>query len=519
MDRADPDIDLLAPTPLDRLRQWLGPPRRYAITRSVLLRLLGVIYLFAFLGLTRQVLPLLGSHGLTPAADLLAAEDHPWGLPTLFWIDCSDTSLVLLSWIGVVLALVVVAGFGNAPVLALLWLIYGSFVRVGDFWFGFGWEIQLLETGFLAIFLAPPLDPRPRCARPPPVIVIVLLRWLTFRIMLGAGLIKMRGDDCWTHLTCLDHHFETQPLPNPLSPWFHRMPHAVHAGGVLFNHLCELVAPWFVFGPRPARLVAAALMIAFQLMLIVSGNLSFLNWLTLVPIVACLDDDALLRLVPARARAWSARRGEGSPDCPSRGQSIAAGLLAALVTLFSLDVIANLASSHQAMNRAYDRFALVNTYGAFGSVGDTRYELVIEGTADEDPGDDADWRAYQLPCQPGPLDRRPCVLGPYHHRLDWLIWFAAMDERWTGSRWMVHVVWKLLHGDRGLRSLFDVDPFPDAPPRWIRIRRFVYRFAPAGSDDWWVREEVGEWLPPVGPDEDDLRAVLEPFGWPTPIDL
>ncbi|MCA9673805.1 MAG: lipase maturation factor family protein, partial [Myxococcales bacterium] len=307
-DRVDDDLDVLAPTPLDRLRRWLGPPRAYRLTRSLLLRLLGVVYLFAFIGLTRQALPLLGSHGLTPAAaylDKLAGLGRGfWDEPTLFWIDCGDGALTAAAWLGVVLAVIAVAGFANGPVMLLLWAIYGSFVHVGQTWFAFGWEIQLLETGFLAIFLAPPLDPRPLRSRPPPLVMIVLYRWLIVRIMLGAGLIKLRGDACWSDLSCLDYHFETQPLPNPMSPWFHRLPHAVHAAGVVFNHVVEVGAPWFAFGPRRLRLIAGALMAGFQLTLIVSGNLAFLNWLTLVPIVACLDDDALRWLAPARARAW-----------------------------------------------------------------------------------------------------------------------------------------------------------------------------------------------------------------------
>ena len=142
--------------------------------------------------------------------------------------------------------------------MAVLWALYMSFVHVGQDWYGFGWEIQLLETGFLAIFLCPPLDPRPFPRRPPPREIIWLLRWLIFRIMLGAGLIKLRGDPCWRQLTCLFYHYETQPIPNPLSRTLHFMPAWFHRAGVLFNHLTELVAPWFVFGPRRARLAAGA---------------------------------------------------------------------------------------------------------------------------------------------------------------------------------------------------------------------------------------------------------------------
>src|SRR5690606_29887470 len=244
-------------TPLGRLRARLREPPSFWLTRFLLLRLLGLVYLFAFLSLARQVLPLLGSRGLTPAADLLAGAREAFGsswsgflaAPSVFWLGAPDGLLAALAWVGVALAAVVLAGYANAVLLAALWAIYFSFVTVGQVWFGYGWETQLLETGFLACFLVPLLDGRPFPRRRPPRLVILLFRWLVLRIMLGAGLIKLRGDPCWTELTCLDVHFETQPLPNPLSPALHALPGGIHRLGVLINHACELIAPLFVFGP------------------------------------------------------------------------------------------------------------------------------------------------------------------------------------------------------------------------------------------------------------------------------
>jgi hypothetical protein len=236
------------------------------------------------------------------------------------------------------------------------------------------------------------------------------MRWLAFRIMLGAGLIKLRGDPCWTALTCLDAHFETQPIPNLLSPWFHHLPHAVHAAGVVFNHVVEVGLPWFAFGPRRLRLVAGLGMLAFQGVLILSGNLAFLNWLTVVPVLALLDDDFLARCVPRRWRD-RLRAISAAPRPPRRGHRIFVACIAALVAIKSVPVVENLASHHQAMNRNYDRLALVNTYGAFGSVEMERFELVIEGTRDPDPAT-ARWSAYELPCKPGALDRRARPVPP-----------------------------------------------------------------------------------------------------------
>jgi hypothetical protein len=304
--------------------------RSYWLTRFLILRLLGVVYLVAFLVLVNQVLPLIGRDGLLPAHDYLERLRQHFGsrsaavlqIPSLFWLGISDRALLVAAWIGVGLAAMVVAGLANVPLMLLLWALYMSFVNVGQDWYGYGWEIQLLETGFLAVFLCPLVDARPFPRLPPPPAVIWLFRWLIVRIMLGAGLIKLRGDRCWRDLTCLYYHYETQPLPNPVSWWLHFRPHWFQKLGVLFNHAAELAAPWLVVWPRVARLAAGVVMLAFQLTLIVSGNLSFLNWLTIVPILACFDDGLLGRVLPAAAgRARGAGR-RGGRVVPAAGRSV-----------------------------------------------------------------------------------------------------------------------------------------------------------------------------------------------------
>ncbi len=510
--------DVRVEPPWQRIARVIGPPHSYRLTRWLILRLLGVVYVAAFAGIWAQAVPLLGEHGLTPIATYVA-DKHAHGigfidLPTVFHASTSDTMIRTCAAIGLVLAIACAIGYANLPSLLVLWLLYGSFERVGQLWFGFGWEIQLLETGFLAAFLAHPWDPRPLAARAPTTTAIALFRWLAFRIYLGAGLIKLRGAACWTELTCLDGHFETQPIPNVLSPLFHHLPHAVHAVGVIANHVVENVAPWLIFAPRVLRLIAGCAMAAFQITLIASGNLAFLNWLTLVPILACLDDEFLLRLAPRRVRAWLVRMLASGGAIAGWTQRAVCYVLAILIALESRAVIRNLASDEQAMNHNYDRLALVNTYGAFGSVDMVRHEIVIEGTLDADP-EHATWQAYELPCKPGALDRRPCVLGPYHLRLDWLIWFAAMRDE-PRDPWILHLVWKLLDGDRSVRELIAVDPFDGRAPAWVRIRRFVYHLEPYASAAWWSRDHEELWLQPVSLATPGLRDALARYGWPSP---
>jgi hypothetical protein len=504
----------------DRLWQPQPPERSYVLTRFAILRLLGLIYLMAFLTWVFQGPALVGSGGLLPASLYLDSVAQAMGSraagflaePSLFWLADSDAVMFGMGWVGVALSLLVLGGYANALVLLALWALHLSVSAVGQTFYGFGWEMQLAETGFLCVFLCPLLDGRPLPPRPPPVIVIWLLRWLIVRIMVGAGLIKLRGDACWRELTCLDFHFETQPIPSPLSPLFHALPPAAHKVGVLFNHFVELVVPLFALGPPRVRRVAGAGMLALQVVLILSGNLSYLNWLTIVPILACFDDGLWTRLSPGRLRAYVAARLQATTSTPSKGQRVAVGVLAAVVALLSIDPVVNLLSSQQRMNTSFNRLQLVNSYGAFGSVGRERHEIVFEGTMDETLTPGTRWTAYEWKCKPGDPARRPCWMSPYHRRLDWLIWFAAMGQP-PQYPWSVHLVWKLLHADGKTLGLLAGDPFAGRPPRFVRANLYRYRLNPPGAGDWWQRQLIGPWLPPLAKDHDELQAYLRERGW------
>src|SRR6478609_116378 len=352
-------------------RSELGTAPTYWLTRFVILRSLGAIYAIAFLVAINQIIPLIGSDGLLPADMFLKQVHDSVGsdtagfreLPSVFWFNHSDATLLTAAWIGFLLSLVVTAGYANALMMAVLWFLYMSFVHVGQDWYGYGWEIQLTETGFLAIFLCPLLDVRPFPRYAPPLPIIILFRWLICRIMLGAGLIKLRGDEIWRNGTALYYHFETQPIPGPLSRWFHFLPRTVLKIGVWFNWLAELAAPWFVFWPRFARHIAGSLIILFQLNIILSGNLSFLNWLTIVPALACFDDGFWSKLLPLRlvrkAEAAAEHAGE------SRAMQTTAWVVTVIVLFLSVAPVINMISTQQVMNTSFDPLDLVNTYGAF----------------------------------------------------------------------------------------------------------------------------------------------------------
>jgi hypothetical protein len=492
----------------------------YWLTRFVILRLLGVVYAVGFLIAVNQILPLIGSDGLLPIESFINRLRLALGssfsgflrLPSLFWLNHSDAALLVAAWTGLVLSCVVIAGFANALLLAILWALYMSFVHLGQGWYGYGWEVQLLETGFLAIFLCPLLDGRPFPRREPPLPILWLFRWLIFRMMLGAGLIKLRGDPAWRDLTALYYHFETQPLPNPLSRWFHFLPKPALRIGVAFNHLAELVAPWLVFWPRLARQIGGATIIAFQGVLILSGNLSFLNWLTIIPALACFDDGFWSKILPkplvqrAKLSALSA--------APSKAMNVAAQIVASLVAILSIQPVANMLSSHQIMNSSFDPLDLVNTYGAFGTIGRERLNVIFEGTEAAVPDENADWKAYPYKGLPVELDKMPPQIAPYQLRLDWQMWFAAMSTP-NQYPWTLHLVWKLLHNNTSALSLFRDNPFPGNPPRYVRAVLYQYAFQDPGAlnGNWWSRKKLGLWLPPLSADDPRFLEWLRRAGW------
>ncbi|MFD4375091.1 lipase maturation factor family protein [Streptomyces sp. NPDC059202] len=464
--------------------EWFTAPELW-LGRTVFQRGLAVLYCVAFLSAALQFRALIGERGMTPVPEYLR-RTTPLRSPSLFHWRYSDRLFAAVAWSGAALAVALAAGAGDAVPLAaamafwlLLWVLYLSIVNVGQTWYAFGWESLLLETGFLAVFLG-------NDDVAPPLLVLLLLRWLLFRVEFGAGLIKIRGDACWRKLTCLCHHHETQPMPGPLSWFFHRLPRPLHRVEAAANHVVQLGVPFLLFTPQPVATVAAGLMIVTQLWLVLSGNFAWLNWLTIVLAASVLD--------------LSAFSGDHPRPDPPLWYAALVVALTVLVLVRSHRPVRNLLSRHQAMNRSYDPFHLVNTYGAFGTVGRVRDEIVVEGTADEVPGPDTKWREYGFKGKPGDPRRLPRQFAPYHLRLDWLMWFAALSPGYA-REWFGPFVERLLAGDRDTLRLLAHNPFPDAPPTHVRARLYRYRFSTwrelRTTGAWWQRRLLREYLPPV----------------------
>lgn len=466
----------------------------YAFARFAIERGLAAIYLLAFIVAAQQFPALSGEHGLEPAPRVLRLTSF-WRLPSIFQWRYSDRLLLAATAIGTGVSTALLLGLPQQMPLPVtmaawlvLWALYMSIVNVGGTFYGFGWETLLLEAGFLAIFLG-----NDQIAAPWPV--ILAYRWLAFRVEFGAGLIKLRGDPCWRDLTCMDFHHETQPLPNPLSWFFHHLPRSLHRAEAAGNFVAQLVLPWGLFLPQPIAAIAALLMIVTQLYLVVSGNYAWLNWVTIVVAIAGISD----AFVPGGLLGALGLASSAYASAPV-WFPVVLGLLAILIVTLSWFPVRNLLSSRQAMNASFDPFRLVNTYGAFGTVGRRRYEVIVEGTADESPGPDTEWREYGFVGKPGDPRRMPPQVAPFHLRLDWLMWFLPLSPAF-GEGWFMPFLARLLEGDRAVLRLIRHNPFPDGPPVWIRARLFHYRFTSwpvlRKTGQWWHRTEAGEFVAPM----------------------
>ena len=462
----------------------------YWLSRLVFQRALGAVYLVAFVAALRQFRGLLGEHGLLPVPDFVRVVPFRRA-PSLFQWHYSDRLYAAVSWTGVVLATGVVLGLADlvpwwvaAAWWLVLWALYLSIVNVGQRWYGFGWESLLLEVGFLAVLLG-------NRRTDPPLLVLVLLRWVLFRLEFGAGLIKLRGDRCWRDLTCLYYHHETQPMPGPLSWWFHHLPRPLHRVEVAANHVTQLVLPFGLFLPQPVAGACAVVMVVTQLWLVLSGNFAWLNWMAIVLALSVVPDGFWRAVLPAEPHTAVGR------PLP---WVVAVCAVTVLVLALSWRPARNLVSRHQAMNAHFDPLHLVNTYGAFGSVTKERHEVVIEGTAEDAGGDDAVWLEYGFKGKPGDVSRLPRQFAPYHLRLDWLMWFAPLAPGYARS-WFPRLLAKLLEGDPAVLGLLGHNPFPDVPPVAVRARLYRYRFTTPEerrrSGDWWHRDLVGEFAGPV----------------------
>lgn len=485
--------------------QWVG---------WLFLRSLGVVYLIAFLSLWVQILGLVGHSGILPAHTTLAAVQHQaeqaklgWErfrrFPTLCWFSTSDACLRAQCAAGAVLAVVLILGIAPAPCLFLLWMLYLSLVTIGREFLGFQWDALLLETGFLALFLAPlQFWPRPGRTPPPSRLVLWLLRWLLFRLMFESGCVKLLSHDpTWRHLTALSYHYQTQPLPTWLGWYAYQLPGWFHRASTLVMFVIELGLPVLIFAPRRLRQVPCVGFILLQVLILLTGNYGFFNLLTIALCLLLLDDAALLRLAPARwVPVIKLQLGK-----PAAGRRWPRGLLVALsgavlgLSLMQFPGFFGLRIPWPTPMRTFQSWAApfqsLNSYGLFQVMTTSRPEIIVEGS-----NDGQTWRPYAFEYKPGELKQRPGFVEPHMPRLDWQMWFAALGT-YRQNPWFVNFCVRLLEGAPQTLALLADNPFPKAPPRYVRAVLYDYRFTDWATrrrtGAWWQRTELGQYLPPI----------------------
>jgi len=469
----------------------------YRLISALFLRLLGGIYLIAFAALGVQIEGLAGSQGIIPIAQRLAdyaldtGPERYFQVPTLFWFNASDPVLVSTTLLGGLAALLIILNIKSRPALITAFVLYLSLFHATQPFLNFQWDTLLLEAGFLAIFLTP----RSR-------VVIWLFRWLLFRLRFMSGLSKLAsGDPAWSGLTALHTYFEVQPLPNPVAWYMNQLPDwllRIGTGATLF---VELLVPLMMFLPRRWRFVAAWLTIAFQLLIILTSNHNWINFLTIILCLFLFDDRALRRVLPHGLPTrldWQQAARISTTRWINTGKRLATGLLGVFILVTGTLKIYELATTSRipgpvgSVLNYTSVYSIVNKYHVFPTMTTRRIELELSGSRDG-----IEWRPYRFKYKPDLLDKRPQFIIPYQPRLDWQMWFVTLSPRhlpWFGA-----FLEALLDNSPAVTALLANNPFPDAPPRYIRVDAYLYHFTDfeerRETGNWWKRTALGPFTP------------------------
>lgn len=491
-----------------RLR-FRGDAPCFSLSRGLFLRLLGFVYLVAFASLAPQLRGLVGEDGLLPAAGYLERAHEVFGgdayrqLPTLLWLWPGDGLLLGLCGAGIVLSLAALAGIAPIAVFASLWALYLSLTVAGQDFLFFQWDLLLLETGLVAVLYAPAGRWPPLATPDPPGAGARWLLWgLAFKLTFLSGATKLlSGDATWWSLTALRHHYETQPLPTWLGWYAHNAPDwfGVLSVGAMF--IIELGAPFAILVPprfRRVRIAGIGALCLLQVLIAATGNYGFFNLLTVVLYLSLLDDAAIVRILPRLPTPI--RYAPPEPPASGAGRLALAAPVAALALLSALTFVrevqrpAPLPGWAEATLQAAAPLRSVSGYGLFRVMTTERPEIVIEGSADG-----AAWIEYPFRWKAGDPARAPGFVQPHMPRLDWQMWFAALDPQ-RHAHWLFALVDGLLENDPAALALLDANPFPDEPPEQIRLALYRYRFTTPGEAAdgvWWRRELTGYVTEPI----------------------
>ena len=493
----------------------LVPPATFARSRRLFLRLLGVIYLIAFVSLAVQITGLVGEHGVLPVGEFLARARLQLGaeayyrLPTLLWLSPTNVWLSALSWGGAAASLLLIAGIVPTATAALLWLLYLSLAIAGQEFLQFQWDSLLLETGLLAVLYAPPSWRLRAGDTPEPPAAVRWTIWLlAFKLTFLSGITKrLSGDATWANWTALSYHYQTQPIPAWTSWFMYQIPPWFHYWSTGGTFLIELGVVWAIALPprfRRTRLAACVLLSLFQLWIAATGNYGFFNFLTVVLYLSLLDDQTLGRFPPARIT-----RGDHEPGHPPVGRAswrFAVNVVAVGIAVLSVMTLVREIDRTRRVRGPFDRgwpgtllswvapFKSVSGYGLFRVMTTERPEIVIEVSRDG-----STWKEQPFKWKAGDVMRRPTFVEPHMPRLDWQMWFAALDP-FSAEAWLLPLADRLIAGEPTVRKLLEPNPL-EGPPRYLRLAYYHYHFTSpserSATGAWWKREFVDYLTNPI----------------------
>ncbi len=472
-------------------------PEDYTIIASWFPRLLGVIYLFAFWPFLFQIKGLIGEGGILPVSSYLGwikrlrPNDYFRICPTLFWMRHDDTALFTLTCAGVISSLLLIFGIYPTITLLIAYLLYFSIISVGQDFLSFGWEVLLQELALNTLLLS--LTPVPN------LMVWLSINFLLFRFHIQSGAVKLQsGDPNWKNCTAISYHYETQPIPNTLAWYVHKLPMWAHKLSCYIMFAIELIVPICIFLSEDLRLITCALFVGLQLFIYLTGNFSYLNHMTAVFSLILLNNSFLI----------SCGFSEPVTTASPIWLEVILTALGALLLLLQVARFWDHFFPTRALHLLLDKvslFHIANRYGIFAIMTTTRYEVVVEASIDG-----TNWKEYEFYHKPTSLFKRPTRISPYQPRVDWQAWFLPFS-RFSEEEWFQSFLIHLLKGSKEVVKLIHYNPFPDTPPKYIRAQMYIYTYTTVeekrNTGAWWRRRFIGPYSPVYSLKDDPLRAL------------
>lgn len=547
---------------LRAIRRWFDSNdgvRDRQISRWLFLRCLGLIYFSAFYSLTFQIHALIGPDGILPAGQYLQAVAHGvgglrfWYAPTLLWLSSGPHMLTVLCWVGIAASLLVAVNVWPRAMLIVCVACFMSFVTAAGVFSGYQSDGMLLEAGFISLFFAPGgFFPGWGSSRLASRASLFLLEWEWFRIYFQSGVVKLAsGDPEWNHLTAMDQYYQNSPLPTWIGWYVQHLPHWFQATTVVATLVMELVLVWMLFLPRRWRIVCFFIVTPWQIVVILTGNYAFLNYIVLVLGFLLLDDRFLTRFVPARLRpvvppAPAVDKSEASDVAPlhivpsaaeqsgenpaaesdgieektrpsfvhRQGRAIriavsiiALGWILYATTLPLLQMFWRGIPLPEGPVIALEPFRIANQYGLFAVMTPNRYEIEFQGS-----DDGKTWKAYPFRYKPQDVMMPPGIYAPYQPRFEWNLWFASLGS-WTQYPIVPRTEILLLRNDPVVLTLFACNPFPKYPPHEVRAVLWQYWFTTMKqkrqTGAWWRRQFLGLYAPTLAIGADGRVGVVQ----------